>query len=99
MLRWFAALVILLAVIGGTLFLVVSRSAPPTVTIEQPTAAVGQNARLAIVAGAPGAKFTTLTAKLEQNGKTFPLYSLDASQSATVAPVDADHIRVSREFG
>src|SRR5437868_5959967 len=98
MFRWLAALVSLVAIIAGGLFYLAAHSTPPSIAIEQPGATIGQKATLAILAGAPGARFSKLTATLEQNGKSYPLYSLDAPQSATVAPADADHLRISREI-
>ena len=69
------------------------------VTIEKPDRVVGQAGTLDVTAGAPGAKLTALTIALEQNGKTFPLFTLDGAQTATVTRVGADQLRVTRPIG
>lgn len=97
--RWLALPVIGAGLVALALFILAGRSAAPTVQIDKPDRAVGRQSTLEVLAGAPRARFTTLTATLEQNGKTVQLFALDAPQSATISPVDADHLRVARPFG
>jgi murein DD-endopeptidase MepM/ murein hydrolase activator NlpD len=99
MFRWLAALLVLLALAAGVAYIVAGRSAPPRVTINQPTRFVGQTGSLDVTAEAPNAKFTTLAIALEQNGKTVPLFALDNAQQATVSAVDRNQLRVTRPLG
>jgi hypothetical protein len=99
MLRWIAGLVLLLLVLAAAAFSVAGRGAPPQISVQKPDGVVGQTAALDVVVAAPGGRLTTLTMALEQNGRTTPLFSLDAPQSATVTQTDRDHVRVSRPFG
>jgi len=99
MLRWLAALLVLLALAAGIAYVVVGRGAPPRVTINQPARFVGQSGSLDVTAEAPNAKFTALTIALEQNGRSIPLFALDNTQQATVSHADPNQLRVSRPLG
>ena len=70
-----------------------------TVVNRPPGAVVGQLGSLDVAVTAPGGRFTTVAITLEQDGRTEPLFSLDAPQDATVTRPNADHLRVSRPFG
>ena len=99
MLRWLAALLVLLALAAGIAYVVAGRGASPRVTINQPTRFVGQTGSLDVTAEAPNAKFTALDIALEQNGRRVPLFALGSAQQATVAQVDPNQLRVSRPIG
>jgi murein DD-endopeptidase MepM/ murein hydrolase activator NlpD len=100
MLRWFAGFLFLLAVAFGAAYWAAGRGAPPAITIDQPATAVGQTGTVDVVVAAPRGRLTALTITLEQNGRTTPLFSLDAPPpSATLTQIDADHVRISRPFG
>ena len=49
-------------------------------------ASVGQAGTLEVTAEAPNAEFTTLTIALEQNGKSVPLFALDAAPAPPARP-------------
>ena len=99
MFRAFAILVVIAALASGALYVAAGRSQPPTLTIDKPDRAVGQQSELQITAGAPGARFSSLVVTLEQNGRTMPLFALENPGSATLAQPDGDHIRVTRRVG
>ncbi|HEV8348237.1 MAG TPA: M23 family metallopeptidase [Vicinamibacterales bacterium] len=99
MLRWLAALLVLLVLAAGIAYVVAGRGAPPRVTINQPTRFVGRTGSLDVTAEAPNAKFTALDIALEQNGRRVPLFALGSAQQATVAHVDPNQLRVSRPIG
>lgn len=99
MLRWLAGLLVLLALAAAIAYLVAGRGAPPRVTINQPARFIGQTGSVDITVEAPDAKFTALQIALEQNGRSVQLFTLDNAQQATVAPVDANQLRVSRPLG
>jgi len=108
MFRWFVGLLLILALAAGVTYVVAGRGAPPHLTINKPDRPVGQAGTLDVTAEAPNTKFTTLTIALEQNGKSVPLFALDASagaasatasKDASVTAVDRNQIRISRPLG
>lgn len=99
MLRWIVVGFVVVVLLGGGLFLVAGRGAPPSLSIDQPERTIGQRSALQVTAGAPGARLAGLTITFEQNGKSMPLFTLDTPQGATVAPSDADHLRVTGAVG
>src|SRR5215510_620834 len=108
MFRWLVGLLLILALAAGVTYVVAGRGAPPRLTINKPDRLVGQVGALDVTAQAPNAKFTTLTIALEQNGKSVPLFALDASAGAAgatasndaiVTAIDRNQIRISRELG
>jgi murein DD-endopeptidase MepM/ murein hydrolase activator NlpD len=92
------AFVLALLVAAASLFVVAGRTAPPTIDIRHPENVVGQSGTIEVVVGAPG-KIDTIAVTLEQDGKTLPLFSLDAPQSGTLEQTDAEHVRITRPFG
>src|SRR5947208_15710527 len=99
MLRWLAGLVLLTLVAACAIYVAAGRGAPPALSIDKPDRVIGQKGDLEVTAGAPPGTLTSLTIALEQNGKTTPLFTLDAPQSAKIAQSDPTHIRVTRPFG
>jgi murein DD-endopeptidase MepM/ murein hydrolase activator NlpD len=98
MFRWLAALLLLAAIGFGAAYFVAGRGAPPKLTISKPDRVVGQGGSLEVTAAAPGARFTTLTVAVEQNGKSVPLFTLDSPQNANVT-VGHDELKIVRPFG
>jgi murein DD-endopeptidase MepM/ murein hydrolase activator NlpD len=98
MFRWLAAPLLLAAIAFGAAYVVAGRGAPPQLAIAKPDRVVGQAGALEVTAGAPGARFNTLTIGVEQNGKTVPLFTLDNPGIANVT-VDHDLLRIARPFG
>lgn len=99
MFRWLFGLVLIAILVLGGLYVAAGRGAPPALSIDKPDRLVGQKSDLEVTAAAPAGTLTNLTISLEQNGRTTPLFALDAPQSASVAQVDRDRIRVTRPFG
>jgi murein DD-endopeptidase MepM/ murein hydrolase activator NlpD len=102
MMRLFAALVVLLLIAAGVVFAFARRETVPIVRIEQPDKAIGQSGTLVVTAEAPKARFKALTVALEQNGKSIPLFSLDAADQAKTAvtsPAAPDRITITRPIG
>ena len=108
MIRWLVALLGLLGLTAAALYVVAGRSAPPRIVINKPDRPVGQAGSLDVTAEAPNAKFTALTIALEQNGKSLPLFTLDAAagaanatanKDASVTAVDRNQLRISRPLG
>jgi murein DD-endopeptidase MepM/ murein hydrolase activator NlpD len=99
MFRWFISLVLVLALALAGAYVLAGRGVPPHVTIEKPDRFVGQAGALEVTADAPNARFTALTITLEQNGRTYPLFTLDGAQTASVTRVGRNQLRVSRPIG
>jgi hypothetical protein len=98
-LRGLIFLLVVAAVAAGVVYWYAGRGEGPGLTIEKPDRLVGRSGDLVLVAAAPGARFASLSIALEQNGKTIPLFSLDAPESAKVEQLDADRIRITRPIG
>jgi murein DD-endopeptidase MepM/ murein hydrolase activator NlpD len=102
-LRAFLGFVLLVLLACGAAYVVAGRGAPPQLTIAKPDRLVGQTGSLEVTAEAPKARFTSLAIALEQNGKSTPLFTLANGQQppagVTVAPVDANRIRITRGIG
>jgi murein DD-endopeptidase MepM/ murein hydrolase activator NlpD len=99
MFRWLLALLTLVALATAGAYVVAGRGAPPQITIEKPDRVVGQAGTLEVTAAAPNAALKALAITLEQNGRAYPLFTLDGAQTATVTRVGADQLRVSRPIG
>jgi murein DD-endopeptidase MepM/ murein hydrolase activator NlpD len=98
MLRWLLILIVLGALAAGAVFVVAGQGAPPALAIEKPEKLVGQTGALEVTADAPGAVFSTLNITLEQNDRSYPLFSLDNQGSATVT-AEENRLRISRPLG
>jgi murein DD-endopeptidase MepM/ murein hydrolase activator NlpD len=98
MIRWLVALAIVAAAAAGALYYAAGRATPPALTIDKPERSIGKTGRLEITARAPGARFTVLSAAIEQNGRSIPLYAIDNPQSATTT-TEGDVLRVTRDLG
>src|SRR5688572_28774302 len=100
--RWIAGLLLLALLTAAGLYVAAGRSAPPQLTITQPGRVIGQNGVADVTATAPDANFTALTISVEQNGRRFPLFSLDTTQAGApevVTQIDRDSLRISQPFG
>lgn len=99
MLRWLTLLLlVLLAVAGGT-YVAAGFTAPATIAIEQPASLVGQQGTLQFVAGGADDRLTALTATIEQDGRAFRVYALDAPGQGTTTRLDADRLRIALPIG
>ncbi|MBW8862242.1 MAG: M23 family metallopeptidase [Acidobacteria bacterium] len=84
----------------GVAYVVAGRGAPPRIAIDRPERVVGQAGTLEVNAEAPANRFTDLTITLEQNGRSYPLYSLTgAAANATVTQPDSTHTKITRPIG
>ncbi len=97
--RWLLGLIVGSLLVVAVLYVAAGRSTPARITINKPDRPIGQAGTLEVVAEAPVAKLTSLSIVLEQNGKSFPLYSLGTAGAADATTVDANHLRISRPIG
>ena len=72
---------------------------PPTIAIDQPTGPIAQQGMLQFTLGASRGLFSKVSATLEQNGKTIPLFDQAAPEGAATKHTDADHVQVTRPIG
>jgi murein DD-endopeptidase MepM/ murein hydrolase activator NlpD len=99
LLRGLIFLLVLAALAAGIVYWIAGRGEGPSLAIERPNRLVGRTGDLEVVAGAPGGRLASLTITLEQNGRTIPLFALDAPESAGVTQIDGDRIRITRPIG
>jgi murein DD-endopeptidase MepM/ murein hydrolase activator NlpD len=74
--RKLLALIILLALIAGGVWIAAGRAAGPAITINQPTKVIGQAGQLDVTIDTPGGTLTRLDIALEQDGTRTPVFSL-----------------------
>jgi murein DD-endopeptidase MepM/ murein hydrolase activator NlpD len=91
-------ILICVVVVGGAWFWG-GRMAGPTVELRQPDKFIGQATPLELRVDSPGGKFSRVDVTVEQNGKSFPVFSLDQQSSATVKQETADRLYVMRQVG
>src|SRR5437870_1209972 len=99
MFRWLISLLLIAGLALAGAYVIAGRGAPPHLTIEKPDRFVGQTGTLDVTADAPNARFAALTMTLEQNGRTYPLFTLDGTQTASVTRVNPNQLRVTRPIG
>ena len=102
--RWLLGLIVVLVTLFGCAYVIAGRGAPPRIAIDKPDRFVGQAGALDVTADAPDGRFTALTITLEQNRKSYPLFTLNgapgsAAPSASVTQVDRNRTRISRPLG
>lgn len=97
--RFLTALVLILLLAAGGAYVVAGRQAGPGIEIGKPEKFVGVSTPLEVMVEAPGAKLSSLTITLEQNGKQVPLYSLADPKGADVKQDGADRMRITRDVG
>ncbi len=72
--------------------------AGPALAIVQPGEVIGRTASFVATAETPGAEFLTLTARIEQDGTVYPLFSLDDPAGAALEQETGDRLRIARTF-
>ena len=90
-------LLILAVVVGGGAWLWAGRMAGPTLELKQPEKFVGVGTTLELRATSPDGQFSHLDVSVEQNGKSWPVYTLDQKTAGTADP--ARQIYVMRPIG
>jgi murein DD-endopeptidase MepM/ murein hydrolase activator NlpD len=96
--RILGGLVLLLLVALGGAWLVAGRMAGPTIEFQQPEKFIGAATPVGILVGAPVSQLKSLRIALEQNGKSFPVYSL-GDAGAEVKEDGAGKVKVTRTVG
>lgn len=97
--RGLLVVVLPIAIAAGAVFYLAGRASGPTIRILQPTRLVGVSGTLDVTVEAPGGRFTSIDASLEQGGRVFPLFSLGSADEGTLRQETADRIRIARPIG
>ncbi len=97
--RTILILIVILVAAFGVTYCAAGRAAGPGIQIHQPAKLVGQDATLDVTVEAPKSAFTTLDIKLEQKGRSLPLFSLASPGEASVKQEGPDRIRITRPIG
>ena len=84
LLRFLFYLIVICIVVGAAAWFWVGRGAGPTIDIRQPGGFIGQNSTLAVMLDSPGGQFSQIAVTVEQDGKSFPVYTLEQG------PLDRD---------
>ncbi len=96
-----SALVLLLVAtigLGAGLFVAAGRASGPALEIIQPTRLVGRSATLEFLVETPNGALDSLEAIIEQDGRSYLVFSLDRPTEGKVYQEATDVIRVIRRF-
>ena len=99
LLKFLLVLLVLAVVVGGGGWFWAGRSGAPAIEIRQPGAFIGQATTLEMVVEAPDGEFSAVNVSVEQNGKTFPVFTLDQQDETSVKRETADRLYVMRPIG
>ena len=97
--KFLAVLVVLVVIVGGGAWVWAGRAAGPTVEIRQPGGFIGQASTLELMVEAPQGRFSAIDVSLEQNGRTYPVFTLDQPEQATTRQDGADRLYLMRPIG
>src|SRR5512144_1515353 len=97
--RYILMLVVFLLVACAVVYVAAGRATAPVIQVLQPGKLVGQDATLDITIEAPKSAFKSIDIKLEQKGRTVPLFSSASPAGATVKQEGPDKIRITRPIG
>jgi murein DD-endopeptidase MepM/ murein hydrolase activator NlpD len=97
--KFLVFLVVVAAVIVGGAWVWAGRQAGPSIEIRQPGKFLGRTGSVELMVQAPDGRFSAVTVSVEQNGKTFPVYTLDAQDPSAAKAVTADKMYVMRPIG
>ena len=95
--RWFLVLLVLLALGAGMAYYVAGTLDGPTISINQPTV-LGQSSTLDVSVDTPGGELSALRVELEQQGRTFPILTLDNAPEGAIVR-EGDGVRILRPVG
>jgi murein DD-endopeptidase MepM/ murein hydrolase activator NlpD len=92
-------LFVLGVIVGGGAFFWAGRMTGPDLQLKQPEKFVGVETPLELRAASPDGKFSRLDIVVEQNGKSYPVFSLDNPQGASTTTDAAKQMYVMRPIG
>ena len=99
MIRLIIGLVLLAVVaLGAGLYVGAGRGAGPAIEIHEPARFIGRQVQFEATIDPGDAELTAVTAVIEQNGVTVPIFSLSAPDDARIAQETDTRIRISRSL-
>ena len=99
LLKFLVFLVVIAALGAGGAWIWAGRQDGPTIEIRQPGKFVGRAGTVELMVQAPGGVFSAVDVSLEQNGKTYPVYTLESPKPDAAKADSADKIYVMRPIG
>jgi murein DD-endopeptidase MepM/ murein hydrolase activator NlpD len=96
----FLLLLLVLGVLGAAgAWFWAGRQPGPAITIRGPEKFVGQASALDLMIESPGGQLSAVTAAIEQDGKSYPVFTLDPDSRPSAAADNADRLYLSRPVG
>src|SRR5688572_1651732 len=84
LMKFLTFLVVLAFVVAGGAWLWAGRAEGPRIEIRQPEKFIGQSTSFDMVVEAPGGQFARVDAAIEQDGATYPVFTLAQPSEASV---------------
>jgi murein DD-endopeptidase MepM/ murein hydrolase activator NlpD len=97
--RKLLALIVLLAIVAGGVWLAAGRAVGPAIEIAKPAKLIGQNGDLEVVLETPGGTLKKLDVVLEQDGANVPLFTLPGDEATKIAQESPTRVRLTRSIG
>jgi murein DD-endopeptidase MepM/ murein hydrolase activator NlpD len=99
--RWLLAVVGVLVLTGGGVWLAAGRMPGPQVQIQQPVKFVGQSSPLEVTVTSPGGRLSRLDVSIEQNGQRHDVFTLGPAGQASPAlrHEGADRVSITARVG
>lgn len=99
MIRLVSAIVVLAAIaLGAGMFIGAGGAPGPSIEIHQPTGLFGRNGRFEASVDPTDGELTSVDAVLEQNGATWPLFSLTAPGDGQLTQESETRVRISSDI-
>jgi hypothetical protein len=95
----FLAFLVVLALVFGGAWLWAGRAEGPRIELRQPEKFIGQATPLDLVVEAPGGQFSRVDITLEQNGRTYPVFTLNQPEQGGVKQESAERLFIVRQVG
>jgi murein DD-endopeptidase MepM/ murein hydrolase activator NlpD len=92
-------LVLVLAIAAGGAWWYAGREGAPAIQVQQPGKVVGQAGTLDLTVTTPRGELSQLDVTLEQNGQTYPLFSLAEPDRGVLKQDGPDRLRLTRPIG
>jgi murein DD-endopeptidase MepM/ murein hydrolase activator NlpD len=101
LLKFFLFLLVIAGVAAGGAWFWAGRSGGPAIELRQPGGFVGQATTLEMMVESPTGEFSTVDVAVEQNGKSYPVFTLDQQDQSAVKrdSANANRLYVMRPIG
>jgi murein DD-endopeptidase MepM/ murein hydrolase activator NlpD len=98
-LKFLVFLLVVAAVVFSGAWVWAGRQSGPAIEIRQPGRFIGRNGTVELVVQAPGGVFSGVDVAVEQNGKAFPVFTMDAQKPDASKADSAEKMYVMRPIG